>query len=295
MPSDVLEWCACEAFSTGEDLLKQVFRFSGQQIKKYDFNKRWLQTPVKPRDLVRLPLELVNHHEVYPSYEGPPVAIVGESDNFLALHKPAGIHTHPQGYQAKANLVSWLATHGRAPLTRVNSSGQDRGCLYRLDQETSGLMLYAKSDAAYQQLRSEFSALVKKKIYLCIVKGAPGERELLEHRLAPFGPKGAQMRVAPEGELAQLSYSTLETKDGLSLVMVELKTGLRHQIRAQMAAMGFPLLGDTLYGGESAPRMYLHCLRYDLLGESWVDPHADLFNRFFDLNRLLQVVHDKLR
>jgi 23S rRNA pseudouridine1911/1915/1917 synthase len=78
-----------------------------------------------------------------------------------------------------------------------------------------------------------------------------------------------------------------------SLLMIELKTGLRHQIRAQLSYLGFPILGDELYGGNKAERLYLHAWRYEW-SEFVEDNHMDLFDRFFDLNRAFQMCHDML-
>lgn len=289
-----LEWCPLTDFTSVETLLKDAFGASGQLIKKFEFSKEWLAQRVAARSLVKLPIAFVNRSEIWPVYEGPQGLILRESAEYLALHKPAGIHTHPLNYEAVPNLVSWLVQAGRPELGRVNQQGMDRGCLWRLDQDTSGLVLYAKNDQAYQDIRRNFAQAFRKKYYLAVVTGNPGAAVDVEHFLVPSGPKGQKMKPGASGQRAVLSFETLETVGDRSLVLVELKTGLRHQIRVQMAALGHPLLGDTFYGGLEAARMYLHCWRYETQDQKWEDPHADLFGDIFDLNRLLQVIHNKL-
>lgn len=294
MPSKESAWvelCPLQDFSTAEGFLKDTLGASGQAIKAQGFDRTWLAAPLKARALCRVPLELVNRHEIWPEFEGSAPRILEEDRHFLALHKPAGVHTHPQGYEDTPNLLSWLVTQKRFDLLSVNAPQSDRGCLYRLDLPTSGLVLYAKSTDTYQAARKNFASLFHAKLYLCIVKGNPGEASEVVHQLAPYGPKGATMKVAKTGQRAVLSYRTLATKDDYSLVQVRLQTGLRHQIRVQLAALGFPLLGDTQYGGSEAERLYLHCHRYELNWEgqtrAWQDDEAELFDRFFDLHRLL--------
>ena len=294
MLSDTLEWCTLTDFTSGETLLKDGFGASGQLIKKFEFTKEWLAQRIAARSLVRLPIAFVNRSEIWPIYQGPAGRVLAETENFLALHKPPGIHTHPLNYEEAPNLVSWLVQSGRPEMGRVNQQGMDRGCLWRLDQDTSGLVLYAKNDPSYQHIRNNFAQTFRKKYYLAVVAGNPGEASEVSHFLVPSGPKGQKMKVGTTGQRALLSYQTLATVGDYSLVLIELKTGLRHQIRVQMASLGHPLLGDTFYGGAPAERMYLHCWRYETAEQKWEDPHAELFGDVFDLNGLLQVVHDKL-
>ncbi|MFP5490567.1 MAG: RluA family pseudouridine synthase [Bacteriovoracia bacterium] len=289
-----IEWSPLEDHTSGEALLKTVFKASGQQIKKYSFNRKWLATPVKAHALIRLPIALVNAKEIWPWVEHQGVEILLENDDFLALHKPAGIHTHPLAYEATPNLVSWLAV-ARPSLTKINLAGMDRGCLWRLDRETSGLVLYAKSDEAYQRIRQNFSTSFKKKYYWAIVEGNPGAKKDLTHHLASSGPGGERVKVDAKGQLAQLDFETILTQENKSLVLINLKHGLRHQIRVQMAEIGFPLLGDEFYGGARSERLFLHCWRYEMNEGIYEDNKAELFESFFDLNRLLQMLADKIR
>jgi 23S rRNA pseudouridine1911/1915/1917 synthase len=277
------------------DFLKELLGASGQQLKHHLPGKR--QDRVRARHTLTLPLALVNHREVWPTYVGPAPRIIVEDDELVALHKPAGVHTHPQGYEATPNLVSWLVAQGRYNLAAVNPAGADRGCLYRLDGPTSGLVLYAKSTPLHQELRADFAARVRRKHYLAVVEGDVGEGTLT-HTLAPFGPQGRLMRESAVGQMAHLRYRRLSARPGGTLVLIELHTGLRHQIRAQFAAAGHPLFGDLDYGGPPASQLRLHCWRYEVrVGDEWrafEDRDAGLANDFVDLDRLLEVVLDEI-
>ena len=98
----------------------------------------------------------------------------------------------------------------------------------------------------------------------------------------------------PESDEGSLEVKKIMTTGNNSLVLVNLQSGLRHQIRAQLAALGFPILGDELYGGSRAERLFLHAWRYEW-SEIEEDNSADLFDGFFDLNSGLKMAHDMLR
>jgi 23S rRNA-/tRNA-specific pseudouridylate synthase len=112
--------------------------------------------------------------------------------------------------------------------------------------------------------------------------------------LSASGSGGERVKVDSKGQLAQLDFETIMTQENKSLVLINLKHGLRHQIRVQMAEIGFPLLGDEFYGGTSAERLFLHCWRYEMDEGVFEDTEAELFDNFFDLNSLLEMIHHKL-
>lgn len=304
MPSErpSVDVCVWGDYQSVEAFLKEGLKLSGQAIKRHDFPLAWLRGPLTHQTALRLPLSLLNQGMIWPSYQGPVPKLLAEDESFVAIHKPPGVHTHPLGYVPDANLLSWLVVEGRHDLLRVNLTGIDRGCLYRLDEPTSGLVLYAKEDRVYREVRENFAERVLHKHYLAIVEGTPSETGVWEDRLVPTGVKGHKMRVArddvPGGAHARLSYQSLASSGELSLVLVKLETGVRHQIRAQFASRGHPLLGDTFYGGKQAERLFLHCWRYGVEWDGqhrfWVDEKAELFGGFFDLDRLLEMVLKKL-
>jgi 23S rRNA pseudouridine1911/1915/1917 synthase len=282
--------------ATLKDTLKEMLGSSGQLIKRH-FSSKEQGRPVRARDVARLPLALVNHLQINPVYAGPPVRIIGETADILVLHKPPFVHCHPLSYDDKDTLLNFLVAENRWGPLLVNRENYDRGLLYRLDYETSGVIVLAKSAGYLRYMREHFDAAVKRKFYWAIVDGDFDREGRWTHYFRPTGQKGVKQKVTDaslDGELeGTLSVLRLSTNQGTSLVLVNLKTGIRHQIRAQLAHLGFPIRGDELYGGRKAERLYLHAFRYEF-SETVEDPAAELFNVLFDLNRALQMSHDVL-
>lgn len=283
-------------FSSFKDALQEVLNCSGQLLKKH-FSSKELNRAIRSKDVSRLPLDLVNHMLINPEYKGPTAFVVNETADYLVLHKPGGIHSHPLCYSDKDTLINFLAQEQRWDALSVNASAYDRGLIFRLDNETSGLMLVAKTNEFFEQMRVGFKEKMKNKFYWAIVEGDFNKEGEWTHYFRSTGAKGSKQKVDDnpqrEADIGSLEVRKVLFHEGKSLVLVNLNSGLRHQIRAQLSFLGFPILGDELYGGKKAERLYLHALRYewDKVEE---DPTADLFDRFFDLNRSLQMSHDML-
>ena len=277
-----------------KEALKNTLGSSGQQIKRY-FSSKEQDRPVKARMMSRLPLDLVNHLRINPEYMGPEIAILAETESYLVIHKPAGIHCHPHAYSDKDTLLNFLVTAGKWESLEINRDNYDRGLLYRLDQDTSGVMVLAKNERFLKEMREHFGTAMKRKFYWAIVEGDFDKEGRWTHYLRGTGVKGSKQKVSDQdfelSQAASLSVLKVSSNQGKSLVLVNLKTGLRHQIRAQLAHLGFPILGDEVYGGRKAERLFLHALRYEFT-DVVEDPQADLFNVFFDLNGALQMSHD---
>lgn len=281
--------CLYQNSESLEQFLKESLGLSGQKVKSSPFSKKQLQANLVMRQEIHLPLELVNWREICPTPHAQ-IEVISETKDWLALHKPAGVHTHPHGYEIEANLIGWLAAQPAfAPLTHVNPENYDRGALWRLDFETSGVVVVAKSTEFYQKVRDKFSTLVKKKYYLAIVDGVPRPGKL-SHRLFASEKKGRKMIQDERGQEANLVLRPLFSEGQNTVVLIELEQGVRHQIRAQLSLAGFPILGDALYGGKSAARLYLHSYRYEFLESVVKDQTMELFGDVVDLNRLLQVL-----
>lgn len=281
---------------TFKEALQQTLGSSGQLIKKY-YSSKEQSAPVQARRVYRLPVTLVNHLKINPTYVGPEVKILRETPDYIVLHKPYGVHCHPLSYSDQDTLLNFLVTAGKWESLLVNQEHYDRGLLYRLDHDTSGVMVLAKNEKALKSIRDSFSTAMKRKFYWAIVEGDFDKDGLWSHHFKATGQKGAKQKVSewpePSTQEATLSVMKIMHQEGKSLLLVNLKTGIRHQIRAQLAALGFPILGDELYGGKKAERLFLHALRYEFV-EIAEDQNAELFDRFFDLDRALQVGHDVL-
>ncbi len=298
MLSHEVEYCVLDEFPSRDEGIRFLTGCSGSQLKKAGFPKKWLEQKNRKGETWRLPLDLVNHGKIVPEYDGPLSHIICESENFLAIHKPPYIHSHPQRYTDSNTALNALYALGRGELLDINSAHYDRSLLFRLDFETSGVLIFAKSEKAYQSVREDFNSKAKEKFYLAIVNGKFDKAGEHTHYLKASGVGGERQKVFETGsdQMAHLSVEliTYSEKDNLSLLKVGLKTGLRHQIRAQLAHLGFPLLGDELYGGEKSERLYLHAYQYTLtaMNETFSvrDSQADLFDRFFDLHSTFKVL-----
>lgn len=277
-----------------KDGLKTALGCSGQLIKKH-YSSKEQDRRIQARQITKLPLSLVNHLKINPEYQGPKSFIIKETSDWLAVHKPSGVHCHPLTYEDKDTLLNFLVTENKWESLLVNTQNYDRGLLYRLDYETSGLMILAKNETLLKSVRDQFAAQMKRKFYWAIVKGNFDQEGVHTHYFKSSGAKGSKQKVTRDfqsgSDEGTLTVRKVLEHNGYSLVMVNLKTGLRHQIRAQLAELGFPLVGDELYGGIKAKRLFLHALRYEW-SEVVEDFEADLFGSFFDLNRAHQMSHD---
>jgi 23S rRNA pseudouridine1911/1915/1917 synthase len=159
--------------------------------------------------------------------------------------------------------------------------------LYRLDYETSGLMIYVCDELLLQELRDQFSKLVKEKIYQVVVSGKyTGPSELI-HFIKGSGPKNSRMIEAKNGDSEavraelKICESEYDSKLDVTKLKVQLLSGHRHQIRVQFSIMNHPIVGDPIYGGREYKRMLLHAYSYSInhpkLTKSWTS-NINLFN-----------------
>lgn len=183
-----------------------------------------------------------------------PVVVVAQTAELVAIDKPAGQATHP--LEPSERDTSLNALIARFPeLAGVGEGGLRSGVLHRLDPGTSGVLVFALRDDAWRRARAAFRERRVRKRYVARVHGAfAGEREvelLLENR-------GPRARVVSRGGRRAVSrVRALATGREQSLVEVWMETGVRHQIRATLAHLGFPVVGDTLYGSPAALTRHL--------------------------------------
>lgn len=192
--------------------------------------------------------------------EALPISIVHEDEHLLVINKHAGWVVHPAAGNWSGTLLNALLAHHRqaAALPRA-------GIVHRLDKDTSGLMVVAKSLAAFTALSRAISQRSVQRDYLAI---AHGEVAAQPHSIdAPIGrdPRmRVRMAVLSQGKLARTDVTRVALKDGLSALKCKLHTGRTHQIRVHLAWRGHPLVGDVLYGGRVAlglQRQALHAVR----------------------------------
>lgn len=251
-----------------ENFLKSQFNQSASRLKKY-FNKSQLNKSTYKKMILDLPLNFVNDGMINPVYQGESISIISECDLFFVFNKNPNQFIHPLSYDESNNCLSYLRSESRFDLLQVNEEHYDRGLLYRLDFETSGVVVFVKNNNDYKFLRENFGQVAHEKKYLCWVHGKLTKEGNLVHSFSSSESKGRLVRVSALGDFDQvgeLSFRPLEYNVDLDISLVEVKliSGLRHQIRAQMSHIGYPLVGDELYGGKKAKRLYLHALEYTI-------------------------------
>ena len=232
-----------------------------------------------------------------PTLQGESIelAIAYEDASMLIVDKPAGLVVHPSHGHATGTLVHALVGRAEARGERLGSiAGVGRpGIVHRLDKQTSGLIVVAKTDEAQASLMEQFGARTIEKEYLALVRGEmPSPRGRIE---APVGrdPRDRQrMAVVAGGRSARTRYEVLEALRGHTLLRCDLDTGRTHQIRVHLAAFGHPIAGDRVYGGgAAAPRPMLHAwrlkLRHPRTGEamSFEAPPPEDFRTFLEAQR----------
>lgn len=197
---------------------------------------------------------------VHATPEDIPLEIIYEDDDLLCLNKPPGLVVHPASGHWQGTLVNAILHHCRA----VSAGGHPLrpGIVHRLDKDTSGCILVAKTDAAHTALAAQFADRSAQKTYLAIVRGKPRTTAgSLTGAIARHPVHRQRMSVSrrPEARAAETSWRVLSTADNLSLLECRPKTGRTHQIRVHLQHLGHPIAGDRTYGGGADfPRQLLH-------------------------------------
>lgn len=197
----------------------------------------------------------------------PDLTIVYDDDDFVVVDKPVGVAAHPSVGWTGPTVLGALAGGG----FRISTSGaaERAGIVHRLDAGTSGLMVVAKSERAYTELKRQFHDREVSKIYHAVVQGHPDP--LAGTIDAPIGrhPSSSwKFAVVADGKHSITHYETLEAFPSASLLEVHLETGRTHQIRVHMAAQRHPCVGDSMYGADPTisarlglTRQWLHAMQ----------------------------------
>ena len=189
-----------------------------------------------------------------------PLAIIAETDDWLVLNKPAGLLVHPAPHTDEATLIDALMA--RYPsIGQVGGEPNRPGIIHRLDRDVSGLMIVAKTERAFEELKRQFQQREIKKKYLALVHGeVVKDTGDIRFKLARSTTKG-RMAARPEtdateGKAAWTHYTVLERLPHASLLAVDIFSGRTHQIRAHLFALGHPVVGDTLYLKRNTDRRH---------------------------------------
>jgi len=194
--------------------------------------------------------------------EAVPLNILYEDDDLLVVDKPAGLTVHPTPGHTSHTLVNALLAH----LPHLADIGDwlRPGIVHRLDKDTSGLMLVAKNSKAQANLIGQFKSHSVAKAYLALVRGRlTPETGIIEAAIGRDPRNRKKMAVVEGGREARTEYQVIKYIRDYTLVEVRPETGRTHQIRVHLGAIGFPVVGDKIYGVRSpfVPRQFLHASR----------------------------------
>lgn len=196
--------------------------------------------------------------------EAIPLKILYEDEDVVVIDKPPGLAVHPAPGHSSGTLVNALLAH--LPSLPETDDPQRPGIVHRLDKDTSGVMLVAKNSAAHRNLTGQFKSRSVQKTYLVLVKGHLAPQEgIIEAPIGRDPRRRERMAVVAEsrGRFARTTYRVIEYVGDNTLLEVKPETGRTHQIRVHLAAIGFPVAGDKMYGARSAgvPRQFVHAHR----------------------------------
>ena len=225
----------------------------------------------KIKDFIKASLIKVNDRKIKPSFklemgdeifiddslfevpeivaENIPLDIVYENEDYAVINKQKNLIVHPAGSIVTGTLVNALLfKYGYGGLSHIG--GEDRpGIVHRLDKDTTGLMVIAKTNESYHYLKKLFETRQVSKEYLAIVFGNFKEKKgRIENYMDRDPHNRRKMAVRPNGRIAISEYEVISETEGFSLVKVHIITGRTHQIRVHMTDLNHPLLGDPVYG-----------------------------------------------
>jgi 23S rRNA pseudouridine1911/1915/1917 synthase len=201
-----------------------------------------------------------------------PLQIVYEDAQLIVINKASGIVVHPAYGHAAGTLVNGLIA-AYPDLLQMNQVEQEAtyrpGIVHRLDQDTSGLLVVARTVVALNHLRRQFKAHTVKKTYLVLVHGHPQSPEgVIDVPLGRHPRYRQRFTARPEGKPARTHYRVREHFEDYTLLEIGLETGRTHQIRVHLAWLKCPVVGDTVYGrkrnGLGLSRQFLHAWRLSL-------------------------------
>ncbi len=220
---------------------------------------------LRAEDVASVDIPLPTASEAAP--EALPLTILYEDAHRAVVDKPAGMVVHPAAGNESGTLVNALLYHLK-DLSGIGGTLRP-GIVHRLDKDTSGLLLIAKTDEAHQRLSEALKARTIRKTYRAVAFGHFKEESgTIEAPVARHPVDRKRMAVVRDGRYARTEYQIVENLRGATLLNVDLITGRTHQIRVHFAHIGHPLFGDPIYGGskaeKAAPRLMLHAWRVAL-------------------------------
>jgi 23S rRNA pseudouridine1911/1915/1917 synthase len=201
--------------------------------------------------------------------EDIPIDLVFEDDDVLVVNKPAGMVVHPAPGNWTGTLVNALKGRG-GPLSEGSEEGRE-GIVHRLDKETSGLLLVAKTDRAHRVLGAALQARQIVRRYAVLAWGHLSEDRITVEKPIARDPRDRKrMAVVNTGRPARTDFTRLARFDSADLLRAHLFTGRTHQIRVHLASIGHPVVGDDTYGGGGGRRLVNLPPRRHFLHAAWL-------------------------
>lgn len=272
-----------------KEIIKVEEKISGERIDSY-LAKRLELTRTRVQELIKEEQIKVNYKKIKSSYkieendeieviipeiqeveiipEDIKIDIIFEDKDIAVINKQAGLVVHPAQGHYSGTLVNAILYHIK-DLSGINGEMRP-GIVHRLDKDTSGLIIIAKNDKAHLELTNMFQNKEIKKTYLAIVKGKLNKKK---GRIATqIGrdrndrKKMAVLDSLTQGKNATTNFRVIDQNEKFSLLKVDIETGRTHQIRVHMKYMGYPILGDAVYGRpDSEKRQMLHAYKLEFL------------------------------
>src|SRR5690348_6478140 len=185
-----------------------------------------------------------------------PLTIMFEDEHLLVIDKPAGLVVHPAAGNFDGTLVNALLHHCAGQLSGIGGVARP-GIVHRIDKDTSGLLVVAKTTAAHEGLAKQFADHSLERAYLAVVNGHPNPREgTIDEKIGRSDANRKKMAVLPKdssrGKHAVTRYKVIQMMADCALVECRLETGRTHQVRVHLASIGHALLGDPVYGSASS-------------------------------------------
>ena len=187
--------------------------------------------------------------------------IIYEDDSVIVIDKPAGIISHARGrYWDEPSVASFIRSK-----VKFNDVNERAGIVHRLDRATSGVMICAKNSDSLKYLQKQFGNRKVSKKYVAIVSGVVDPAEAIIDLPIGRNPKKPQTMIVTEtGKSAQTEYRSIEKSAKYTMLELAPKTGRTHQLRVHLNYINKPILGDLLYGGDIAERLFLHAVSIEI-------------------------------
>lgn len=247
--------------SSDEDLLCRLDRLLTQRFPEYSrnyfhylfaqnaisINDSIVKKRVRPKLGDRIAVQFLEIPQINIESQSIQLNILYEDDHLLAIDKPSGIVVHPAPGSIDNTIVNGLLFHLKDTTKLPNRHSLRPGIIHRLDKDTSGVLLLAKTDLAYLGMIQQFASRSIKKTYLAICLGKP-TMQSIEAPIGRHSKNRQRMAIQEQGKFAQTTCITLSSNNSFSYVKLHPSTGRTHQIRVHLQSIHCPILGDKVYG-----------------------------------------------